>query len=308
MKILVTGANGFVGRHLVEALLVDNFFTKIVTLSKSDSSFWNGKIRNYILDIQNEKEVLDIFIREEPDFIIHLAANSSVALSWKDPKGTMVNNLKLTESILKGMVGSKCKAKLIFVSTAEVYAFSKQPLRENGALDPSNPYALSKIACEQKIKEYYENFQIDYIIARPFNHIGVRQNLQFVIPFFIDQVVKAKNKKLEMMILKTGNIEVVRDFLDVRDVVSAYICLLKSNTKSRVFNIASQSGVSLKEVINLLAQNEQIQIKIDVDPEKLRPNDNPYLVGDASLLKKETDWIPQYKLKDTLKEIAQSLL
>lgn len=305
-KILITGIAGFVAKHFVEYLQKNNFEYEILGLDILDDYEINYKYAKYkkidLTDRALIQEVLDNF---KPDYILHLASVSSVSVSWQKPVQSFVNNTNIFLNIVESIRELGLKTRILSIGSSEEYGnypADQMPLKENYELFPCNPYAVARVSQEMLSKLYADSYNVDIIMTRSFNHIGPRQKEIFVIPSFIRQLINIKNDPTNNEI-KVGNIEITRDFLDVRDVVDAYYKILTQGKKGEIYNVCSGNGIKLKEIIETVSKILNITPKITVDENRIRPADNLIIVGDNSKLKSELNWNPTYSLENTLKDM-----
>jgi GDP-4-dehydro-6-deoxy-D-mannose reductase len=266
------------------------------------------KIKYHALDLLAAESVQSIIKLEKPDAVIHLAALSSVGQSWNNPDQFINENVQLTENILKAVSSCENTCAFLFVSSAEVYKASAMPLKEDDELEAKNPYAASKIKCEQFVQTYCTEHNIKYYIARPFNHIGVGQSPNFVLPSFAQQIAHIAQSPTKSGTLSTGNLDVVRDFSAVQDVVAAYWQILQNGQSGSIYNICSSQPTPLRQIISTLEHLAKVELNLSTDPAKIRPNDNLYIVGDCTKLMSDTPWKPQVPLNTVLQQILESYL
>lgn len=196
-------------------------------------------------------------------------------------------------------------ARILSVGSSEEYGNypeDKMPLQENYELYPNNPYAVARVSQELLSKLYASSLGVDIVMTRSFNHIGPRQREAFVISSFVKQLVDIANHKQENKML-VGNTNIVRDFLDVRDVVDAYYKIVTKGIRGRVYNVCSGTGNRLSDIINEVSILLNITPKIEVDAERFRPADNMVIIGDNSKLKQDLGWSPKYLLTQTLQDM-----
>ena len=236
-----------------------------------------------------------------PDYIVHLAALSSVAQSWQDPAKCFLNNTSVFLNIVDGVRELDVKCRILSVGSSEEYGIYNEPMQEDFVLHPKSPYSVARLSQEYLSKLYVDYFDLDIVMTRSFNHIGPRQNTKFVIPSFVSQLVKISRGEQDE--IRVGNIDVIRDFLDVRDVVEAYYKILKLSKTREVYNVCSGRGVRLREIIDIISQELHIQPKITIDKEKIRPNEIPSVVGDNSKLKNKLSWTQKHNLRETIKDM-----
>lgn len=235
---------------------------------------------------------------------MHLASISSVSHSWNYPVESFVNNTNIFLNIIESVRELKLPTRILSIGSSEEYGnypLDKMPLKEEYELKPCNPYSVARVSQEMLSKLYADNYGLNIIMTRSFNHIGPRQNDKFVIPSFVKQLLNAKNT--ETLRIDVGNIEIVRDFLDVRDVVEAYHKILTKGTVGEVYNVCSGKGIKLNETINIISEELNIKPEIKIDETRIRPSDNLIIIGDNTKLKTELNWQPKYSLVQTLKDM-----
>ncbi|MBQ8250598.1 MAG: GDP-mannose 4,6-dehydratase [Alphaproteobacteria bacterium] len=303
-KYLITGVNGFVGQYFVSYLKEKEPQSQILGVDVILSA---DSLSDHFLqvDLKDRDRVYHLIEDFRPDYIVHLAAISSVAESWKAPATAVLNNTSAFLNIVDAVRQFDLDTRILSVGSSEEYGIYDIPIKEYFHLHPKNPYAVARVEQEYLAKLYVDHFDVDIVLTRSFNHIGPHQNKNFVIPSILNgfmDILKGMNNNT----LSVGNIEVVRDFLDVRDVVSAYYQILKFGEKREVYNVCSGYGVRLKDVIDMIGEKLGVFPKILVDPLKLRSNDILFVVGDNSKLKQELMWRPQFDLNKTLDDMIES--
>lgn len=305
MKVFITGADGFVGGYLADALLRKGFEVHGTYLARSKgvSNHANG-VYWHLLDITCSKQVTALLKTIQPDQIYHLAAQSSAGLSWEKPALTLRTNVEGTGNLLEAIKKTCPQAKTLLAGSSEEYGFIKEqtPIDENHLVLPATPYAASKVAQNQLGVIYYHAYHIPIVMTRAFNHIGPRQSQSFVVPSFAKQIATIEAGHAPAVI-QVGNLDVYRDFLDVRDVVQAYQLLLDCDCPGQTFNIASGSPVSINIILETLLSFSSCPIEVKPDPARMRPLDNPFICGNAAKLIKATHWSPKYTLTETLKDM-----
>ena len=312
-RYLVTGFSGFVGYHFI------NYLNSVVTEKTSvlgldiaepfDYEEWcfeNLEIKFTKVNILEQEEIANIIEGYKPNYILHLAALSSVGKSWEEPAECFVNNTGIFINLVETLRKQKLDSKLLCIGSSEEYGFvdSKNiPISEELEINPSSPYAVTKVAQEGLSKCYATKYGININLTRSFNHIGPRQKDVFVIASFCKQVAQAyldEQKELNMI---TGNLNVIRDFLDVRDVVAAYYYILQSGKSGELYNVSSGKGYQLKEIISILEEISGIKISTITNQKLIRPNDMPIIIGKNDKLKNDTGWKPEYSIKQSLTDI-----
>lgn len=305
-RILITGASGFVGRHLL-ALLArpDNeiFGTSFPHRPEELEEPCRSAVCH--LDIRDGSRLRELVADRRPDWIFHLAAVSSVGLSWSRRRETMETNLMGTLSLLEAVRETVPQARVLFVSSADVYGVEgaePAPLREDHRVHAASPYAVSKISGELLARFYAEVEEMDVILARSFPHTGPGQSPDFVCSDWARQIARIE-KGLEEPVIRIGNIRVTRDFSDVRDVVRAYALLLERGERGETYNVASGRPTPLDEVMKILLSRTDRAIDVKVDQEKFRKIDIPILTGDPGKLRAATGWEPEIPLPRTLNDL-----
>ncbi len=301
MRILITGATGFVGTHLCE-YLQKNADTQVYGTSLTDASASVAQIIK--CDLLNKEEVASCLAEVKPDFVFHLAAMASVVDAWNDPEKVLVNNVVAQLNILQALIDLNIKPRILVVSTGEVYgavANEDLPVNESAKLKPDNPYAVSKVTQEFLALQYFESHGIPAIITRSFNHSGPGQKGNFVVPAFAGQIIDIEQGKKEP-VMHVGNLEAERDFLDVRDVVRAYWLLIKDGVPGQVYNVCSGKVIKIQKVLDILLSNSSKEIEVRQDSERMRPSGVPKIVGDNTKLRQSTGWQPEIDFEDTLKD------
>ena len=240
------------------------------------------------------------------DAVVHLAGQSSAARSFEAPEETFRANVTGTWTLLEAVRTHAPGARVLVVGTSEVYGPIEPGTRaaEDAPYAPVSPYALSKAAAEQVARAYHETHGLDVVCARPFGHTGPGQTPRFVIPSFAQQIAAIEAGRAEP-ILRVGNLEVTRDLSDVRDIVAGYVALLERGRNGGVYNLCRGEGVSLTDVVAGLACMARVEVRIEVDPARLRPADTPWLVGDPGLIERETGWRVTRALEVTLTDVLE---
>ena len=270
-RTLVVGATGFVGGYLVREL--ESAGHSVVQANFPEFNLLNLE--------QVEKTVRDA----APDYVVNLAAVSSVGQSWKDPLMTVDVNIKGSLHLLDSIQKFAPKAKTLLIGSAEEYAPKDSPLKETDALEASNPYGITKVAQENFANLYRKKFGMQIVCTRSFNHTGVGQLLSFALPSFCKQVADMDRSGKPGKIY-VGNLSAFRDFSDVEDVVHVYRMLLETENDYTVYNVGSGKAHSIRELLQIIIDLAKVQIEVVQDPEKMRPVDIPYLCADNSRVQK----------------------
>lgn len=307
--ILVTGGTGFVGTHLIESLLHQGFKNiHTTTFSKDQISVGEPLLPSsniHQLDLTNAEATADLFERLRPERVFHLASLSVVSESFERSRAVLVNNLLLQSSVLEAMRRFTPKARVLIVSSGEVYGGSGEatkPLVESAPLRPKNPYAVSKAAQELLALSYFDTYGIPLVVARPFNHTGEGQTPLFVVPAFAKQVVAVERELQES--IAVGDLSKERDFLDVKDVVAAYQLLIEKGVAGEVYNVSSGKSTSIDGILKMLIAQAKADVLVVQDQTRIRPSDVATVCGDSSKLQ-QLGWKPTHKLADTLGRILE---
>jgi GDP-4-dehydro-6-deoxy-D-mannose reductase len=258
------------------------------------------------VDLLNKKQVDYILYNFQPDYILHLASYSSVAYSWKNPVSAFVNNSNIFLNLIDQVriLGLPCR--ILSVGSSEEYGnVSKEllPLHEELRTRPTSPYAVARVSQEMLSEIYAHSYGIDIVLTRSFNHIGPGQKEIFVISSFAKKLVDIKKQSTPNTKITVGNTEVVRDFVDVRDVAQAYYLLLKEGSKGEIYNICSGVGHSLKDLLLQMMDLLQMKVEMVTDPELIRPGENKFIVGSNKKIANEVGWKPKILIQDSLKDI-----
>ncbi len=298
MRVLVIGADGFVGRHLERFL--SGAGDDVLSIYGPQTG--SGPQDDRVVDVRDGAAVHRAVERARPDAIVHLAAVSSVAHSHAEPELTFhVNALGALHACM-ALKACAPGARLLLVASGEVYG-SVAPGRratEHDSLAPLSPYAASKLAAEAIGLQFARSYGLSIVSARSFNHLGPGQAPAFVAPSFARQVELARRGGDST--ISVGNLQPVRDFLHVQDVVRAYRLLLERGKAGEAYNVCSGEGRSIQSLLDELAKLAGIEVHAQVDPARFRPSDIPYLVGDAAKLK-ALGWAPTHTVTDALRAV-----
>lgn len=303
MKALIIGGGGFVGpyliRHLQNDLHIDVAVTKI---PKEQITAENVDV--YDLDILDKEQIKDVLNKVRPDYIFHLAAQSSVAVSWKNPALTIDINIKGGINVLDAIRELDYKPRTLLIGSGEEYGHIREgecPINEDNTLRPGNIYAATK-SCQNMLgKIYADAYDMDVMMVRAFNHIGPNQAPIFVVSDFCKQVADIEKGKHEP-VMYVGNLSAKRDFTDVRDVVKAYGLLVKMGKKGETYNVGTGHALAIQEILDRIISMADCDIEVKVDESRLRPVDVPIIEPDIKKINECTGWKPQIDLNTTLKE------
>lgn len=301
-KLLLTGANGFVGQHLISALGQDY---QVVGIVHNSDLHNRESVRYESGNILDRGFLEDLIKKYQPDSIIHLAA---IAPTWtQDPENifkiNLIGTLNLYLAVDAQKKASGIDPKIIYVSSAEAYGktISPEKIDEESPFFPANYYGTSKVAADRLSYQMSQSAKLRITIVRPFNHTGPGQQKGFFVPDMASQIVELeKSDGNELMV---GNLESIRDISDVRDIVAGYKLLLELNcTPGEAFNLCSGTGVRMKDILDKLILMAKKKIEITEDPKRMRPSEVPITVGNNSKFKALTGWEPKVPLDQTLED------
>jgi GDP-4-dehydro-6-deoxy-D-mannose reductase len=308
LKILITGAAGFVGRHLLEYLIKETD-SKILAVDlsfknlNSNDSFKGIDV--YEADLTDRDSVFGIIKKFKPQQIYHLAAQSSVSYSWENPEETFRINMFGGINVLESLRLFCPKCSILVVCTAEEYGeidSGGKAIDENFKIYPQNPYAISKSALDFFSSVYHNAYRLPVFISRSFNHIGPGQSERFVCSDFARQIAMIE-KGLQESVMNVGNLKAQRDFLDVRDAVIAYYFILNKGKEGQIYNVCSGKKYKIADLLDMLISLSTVpEIKVNINRDKFRAIDVEIIYGDNSKLKAHTGWRPIYPVKKSLKD------
>jgi GDP-4-dehydro-6-deoxy-D-mannose reductase len=310
-KFLITGFSGFVSRYFIEYLENNEIhaFVKGIDVHHPDirpADFKHIKCDFDKIDLLDKGKVENIIFEFQPDYILHLASFSSVAFSWKEPNISFQNNTNIFLNLLEAIRKLNLNTRILSVGSSEEYGNVEQkdlPLTEDHPLKPVSPYAVARVSQELLSNIYVRGYGLDIVMTRSFNHIGPFQKDVFVLPSFVKQIVEMKYNGSRSNQLMTGDVTIIRDFTDVRDVASAYYMLLTMGKKGEVYNVCNGVGWSLKEIIDKISTILEIDVQIVPNASLFRPDDNKAIIGSNEKLRSAVKWAPQYTIEQTLNEM-----
>lgn len=308
--MLITGFSGFVSRHFLNYLVENNLSYEVLGVDVNPPKF---AMEDYAptlamsfeqVNLLDKEAVEDMIATFRPDYILHLASFSSVAYSWQHPADCFMNNtsifLNVTEALRKHDL---CDCRLLSVGSSEEYGDVKKeelPLQEDMPLVPVNPYAVARVSQEMMAKVLADSFGMQIMLTRSFNHMGPFQDERFVIPSFVRRILDIAESGAKSGEIETGDTSIVRDFVDVRDVVRAYYRLLLDGKAGEVYNICGEKGVSLAEVVDQIADIVGVSVTTRVNPDFVRPGDNQVVIGSAEKIRQDIGWTAEIPLRQTL--------
>lgn len=312
-KYLITGFSGFVSRHFLEFLETRGTHASVLGIDIHEPKFDLRRFKHIKcafenLDLMDDKRTQEVVYRFQPNYILHLASYSSVMYSWKNPAWSFQNNTNIFLNLLEIIRLLNLDTRILSIGSSEEYgnvSDKELPLREAQGLRPVSPYAVARVSQEMLSRVYVDGYGMDVVITRSFNHIGPGQSEVFVVSSFAKQLCEAAKKGLSYLELKTGDLTIVRDFTDVRDVVRAYHLLLTRGKRGEVYNVCSGHGTPLSDILSMLAAKRTIKIARMTDPKLVRPSDNRAIIGSNEKIFAEVDWKPEIALDKSLDDILR---
>jgi len=310
MRALITGITGFAGSHLAEYLLAEQPGVEVYGTHRWRSRMDNvehlrSKVKLLEADLRDYTSMHAALERSRPDVIFHLAAQSFVPSSWTAPNETLTTNVSGQTNLFEAVRALRLDPVIQIACSSEQYGLvlpGETPIKETNPLRPLSPYAVSKVAQDYLGYQYFQSYGLKVVRTRGFNHTGPRRGHVFVTSNFCSQVA-AIELGLQEPVIRVGNIDAIRDFTDVRDMVRAYWLAVTKAKPGEVYNIATGSGIAIREMLQRLIALGNVEVKIETDPERLRPSDVEILIGDASKFKADTGWEPRIPFDQTLRDL-----
>ena len=307
---MITGITGFAGSHLAEYILAEHpdveVFGTFRWRSRMDNVEHLGRnvhlVEADLRDYSSMHRALEI---SRPDYIFHLAAQSFVPSSWSAPNDTIVTNVTGQTNLFEAIRILKLDPVVQLACSSEQYGLvlpNEVPIKETNPLRPLSPYAVSKVAQDYLGYQYFQSYGLRVIRTRGFNHTGPRRGQVFVTSNFCSQVA-AIELGLQEPVIRVGNIEAIRDFTDVRDMVRAYWLAVTRAKPGEVYNIATGQGIRIREMLDRVLALSRVEVKVEVDPDRLRPSDVEILIGDSSKFRADTGWEPRIPFDQTLQDL-----
>ncbi len=307
-RAFITGITGFVGSHLAEFLLDKGL--EVHGLSRFRSSTENiahiqDRVQLHDGDLLDPHSLRRILSEIKPEYVFHLGAQSFVPSSWASPASTMEVNLNGSIHLFEAIRHAGCDPIVQIAGSSEEYGLVDRdslPITESTPLRPLSPYAVSKVAMDFLGYQYFRSYGLRVIRTRAFNHEGPRRGEVFVTSNFAKQVAEIE-AGLRPPVINVGNLEAERDYTDVRDVVRAYWLAVNAATPGEVYNICSGKAYRISKVLDMLLGMSKVNVRVEVDPDRLRPSDVPILLGDCSKFTSETGWRPEIPFERTLADL-----
>jgi len=295
--VLITGATGFAGSHLVELLAgtgrVAGWGRSVPRPELACLAEWTA------IDLLDQENVQREIASLRPATIFHLAGSPQVAESWRDSTTPLAGNVLATAHLFDAIRHAGLRCRVLVAGSATVYAPSESPLKESDPLTPTNPYALSKLAQEQLALRAASEDGLEVVMVRAFNHTGPRQVPTFVAPSMARQIALIESGRLEP-VMRVGNLQSLRDFLDVRDIVRAYTSLMERGKAGEIYNVGSGTGRSIQSLLDALRSRSRVQVDVETDPARFRPIENMAVIANTDRLREQTGWQPEISFDSML--------
>jgi GDP-4-dehydro-6-deoxy-D-mannose reductase len=309
-KLLITGFSGFVSLHYMNLLRQKGDDVQVLGLDINTPDFEivssdKVKISFKELNLLDKNLLKETLLEFQPDQILHLASFSSVAYSWKFPEESFLNNTNIFLNLIETVRSTCPKCRILSIGSSEQYGKVQEsglPLSESSVINPISPYAVARVSQEMLGKIYVEGYGMDIVFTRSFNHIGPFQRDNFVVSSFAKKVIAIANGNCDET-LKTGDLSIIRDFVDVRDVAEAYYLVLYKGKSGEVYNICSGKGTTLNEILNTFIELAGVQMSYETDKSFVRPNDNPIIIGSSDKIVDELGWKKTIELPQSLEDI-----
>ncbi len=305
MRALITGIAGFAGSHLAEELLKSGYRVYGTALggeSREKLRGFKSSVSIYDLDLLDLSATRRILRRAKPDVVFHLAAISSVGISFREPQKTISVNLLGTVNLLEALRDLDYVSRILIVTSSDVYGIIKPsdlPISETQSMVPVTPYGVSKAAVDMAAYQYFRSYDMPIIRARAFNHTGPKQNYGFVVPDFCRQVALIEAGR-SSPVLSVGNLDAERDISDVRDIVRGYRLIAERGKAGEVYNLCSGRSHRIQEILDYVVGASSTKIDVRLSAGLMRPSEIPRLVGDFSKARRAVGYKPVYKFTDTL--------
>lgn len=300
---LVTGASGFAGAHLLDQLCAETA-TPIAAWSRpgGPAPASTNRITWRSVELMNADDVRDAVAAIRPSAVYHLAGAAHVGASWAPSTEHLETHVLGTHHLLEAIRAHAPACRVLVVSSGMIYRPQDHAVNEDAPLGPSSPYALSKLAQDRLAHHAAVHDGLNIVIARPFNHIGPGQSPDFAASSFARQIALIEAGRAPATVA-VGNLHTARDLTDVRDVVAAYIALMRAGQRGTAYNVCRGTTVLMSDLLNRLLALSTVHVTLEEDATKLRPNDLPFLAGDATRLCADTGWSPQIPLAQTLVDL-----
>jgi len=312
MRALITGITGFAGSHLAEYLLAEHpevevFGTYRWRSRRENIEHFDERVKMIEADLRDYSSLHSLLDEVRPDYIFHLAAQSFVPSSWRAPAETLGTNITGQTNLFEAVRYLELDPVIQIACSSEEYGLvhpDETPIKETNPLRPLSPYAVSKVTQDFMGYQYFQSYGLKVIRTRAFNHTGPRRGDVFVTSNFAKQVASIE-AGLQDPVIHVGNLEAIRDFTDVRDMVRAYWLGVRKGRPGEVYNIATGNGIHIHELLDKLLEMSTVEVEVKEDPERMRPSDVEILIGDSSKFRADTGWEPEIPFEKTLADVLQ---
>jgi GDP-4-dehydro-6-deoxy-D-mannose reductase len=311
MRLLITGITGFVGSHFAEFALAQGIevYGSCRWRSKTENiDHLRSRIHLIESDLRDLSSVQNLLELSNPDFIVHLAAQSYVAVSWHTPAETLNTNAISQVNLLEAIRTRRgTPPRFLVIGSSEEYGLvyeDELPIRETNPLRPLSPYAVSKVTQDLMGYQYFKSYGLPIVRTRAFNHEGPRRGDVFVTSNFARQIAEIEAGHREPVLL-VGNLRARRDYTDVRDIVRGYWRLLEDGEPGEVYNLCSGRAWAIQDILDFLLAQATVHPVVKEDPARFRPSDVPVLIGNASKVRTAVGWEPQIPFEQTLTDLLQ---
>jgi GDP-4-dehydro-6-deoxy-D-mannose reductase len=304
VRALITGVDGFIGSHLAD-LLVERGWEVWGTTLRGDLTnvaHLGGRIRVRRCDVRERGRVRALLRESGPEVIFHLAAQSRPDLSWRDPWTTMEVNVLGTVNLLESVRELELDPKILVACSSAEYGPAEGPLREDHPLRPLSPYAVSKVAQDLMAYQYHKNYGLRTYRVRIFGTTGPRK-VGDALADFASQIAEAERRGGGKV--RVGNLEARRDLTDVRDMVRALLLVVERGRKGEVYNACTGRAHRVGDLLERMVEMAGVRVEVETDPKKLRPSDEPLIVGDNRKIRRECGWRPEIPLSKTLEDVLE---
>jgi GDP-4-dehydro-6-deoxy-D-mannose reductase len=297
---LITGAAGFAGGHLLERLVAQGSRVHAWAHRGGGHGGGDDRVTWSALDLLDRPGVRAALATANPSVIYHCAGFADVQDAWRDPAGALRVNVLGTHNLLESARELGFAPRVLVTGSAQIYRPSLDALTEDDEIGPANPYGVSKLAQEMTAAAS----PLPALLVRPFNHAGPRQSPSYATSGFAQQIADIEAGRLDP-VLHVGNLDARRDITDVRDTVRAYQALAEHGQAGRPYNVCSGRAYSMRELLDILLSHARVRVRVEVDPARLRPSDNPVILGSHARLTADTGWTPMIPIEQTLAELLE---
>jgi GDP-4-dehydro-6-deoxy-D-mannose reductase len=307
---LITGITGFAGSHLAEYLMAEHpdlevYGTFRWRSRRENIEHFDARVKLREADLRDYSSLHSLLAEVQPDAIFHLAAQSFVPSSFRAPLETLVTNVTGQTNLFEAIRALGIDPTVQIACSSEEYGLvhpDETPIKETNPLRPLSPYAVSKVSQDFLGYQYFQSYGLKVVRTRGFNHTGPRRGDVFVTSNFAKQIAMIEAGQQEPVI-RVGNLDAIRDFTDVRDMVRAYWLAVTRGRPGEVYNIATGVGIRIRDLLDRLIAVSGVEVKVEVDPARLRPSDVEILIGDSSRFRADTGWEPRIPFEQTLLDV-----